>query len=170
MQIRRFGSSRLTCFADFLKLFASAACFLVAFVVLGSLAFAQETKRPDSTPPPSKVSAKPEECAPSEKTSQKAMSSSAQVSSASETTLSETTLSETASSVSGSSASEEAVSQDEPAMKLRSSLDDTRDVLALDCSKEPDASSAACQRKQSKAAANQCERTEGDSQLTLRKQ
>lgn len=156
MQTRNFGSSRRTYFARATSFFRCAG-FLGALVLFSSLAIAQEGKRPDNTTPPSsKPSAKPEECAPAENASKKTATSST------------STTSETSEAT--SSASEEAVSQDASTFELRSSLDDTRDVQALDCSKEPDASSAACQRKQSKAAANQCERTEGDSQLTLRKQ
>jgi hypothetical protein len=141
-----------------LKCFASRALFLGMLISLSSLAFSQDSKKADNPPPPRTPSSKPEVCAPAEKASQKT---------ASPVAVAETSVSGT--SEAASTASDDTISQEQPSLKLRSSIDDRQDLLAVDCSKEPDASSAACQRKQSKAAANQCERTEGDSDLTLRK-
>jgi len=145
--------SLLTHAAPTFRFLAITAAFLGIFVLTSALALSQEGKRSNNSPPSQKPSPKPEVCAPPD-ASPKAMPSAP----ASDATAP------------ASSASEETASDVEPTLKLKSSLDDRQDIVAVDCSKEPDASSAACQRKQSKASANQCERTEGDSDLALRKQ
>jgi hypothetical protein len=143
--------------ASAFKMLASKALFLGIVLSLSSFAFSQDGKKSDNPPPTVTPSSKPEVCAPTEKASQKTASPIA---------VSETSVSGTSEAV--SAASDDAASQEQPALKLKSSIDDRQDLVAVDCSKEPDASSAACLRSQSKAA-NQCERTEGDSDLTLRK-
>ena len=125
---------------------------LMLSACLGS---AQDAKQTSTPPPPKKSSPAAEECAPTD--------SSVKASTAENASK----LKDAAGS---SSATEEEETPEPVAFKLKSSLDDRQDISAIDCSKEPEASSAACQRKQSKAAANQCERTEGASDLTLQKQ
>jgi len=127
---------------------------LGVFALFCSLAGAQDDKRATSASP--KPQTKAEECAPAD-TAQKAASRPSQISE-------QATKAETA-------ASEESENQDPLASKLRSgvsSVEDREDTLALlDCSKEPDASSAGCLKKRSKLDPNQCERTEADNDLKL---
>ena len=124
------------------------------FALSCSLVGAQDEKR--ATSASHKPQTKAEECAPAD-TAQKAASRPSQISE-------QATKAETA-------ASEESGNQDPLASKLRSgvsSVEDREDTLALvDCSKEPDASSAACLKKRSKLDPNQCERTEADNDLKL---
>ena len=128
---------------------------LLGLLVLScSLAAAQDNK--GAAAASHKPQTKAEECAPAD-AAQKAASRPSQISE-------QAAKAETV-------ASEESESQDPLASKLRSSVsgvDEREDTLALvDCSKDPDASSAACLKKRSKVDPNQCERTEADNDLKL---
>ncbi len=127
---------------------------LLCLLVLScSLAAAQDDK--GTAAASRKPQTKAEDCAPTDG-AQKAASRPSQIS---------------GQAAKAETASDESESQDPLASKLRSSvsgMDERDDTLALvDCSKDPDASSAACLKKRAKLDPNQCERTEADNDLKL---